>query len=256
MKKNYLRLLTGLALLLTLTGCMRIERGLVIKSGGKMEVSMGGYMNQELTNMVYGSKEEFYEAEPEETEDMSENLGMSSMDALNGPDAVKTEFTADGTTWYGYQVKKNVSNFTEAADFFSDDNITFKISKAGLLTKTINIQMISMGNMSGSNSDMDYEDLSSVVNDTFYIEVPGTITSTDGTIDQNKKNRVSWSVADIDYGKSITKNMTVTYINVIPYIIIGVAVLLLVIILIIVLVAVIIFRKRRNDNKFTGVSLS
>ncbi len=255
MKKNYFRLLLPLVMVLALTGCIRIERGIVVKSNGKMEVTMGGYMNQELTNMVYGSREEFYESEPEESEDLGENLGVSSMGALDGPDAVKTEFTADGTTWYGYQVKKNVSNYTEAADFFSDDNITFKISKAGLLTKTINIQMISMGNMSGSNSDMDYEDISSMVNDTFYIEVPGTITSTDGTIDQNKKNRVSWSVADIDYGKSITKNMTVTYINVIPYIIIGLAVLLLVIILIIVLVAVIIIRKRKNNN-LGGVSLS
>ena len=237
MKKRIISLMIPVMALLTLTGCIRIDRGIEVKPNGKIGANVSYAFSESFVNYMFESKEEFFEKMQESEDD--EDLDYEA-----------TEFTADGETWYGLNIRGDFDTPAEAAealeanfdssgeDDFSND---FEIEQSGFIRKTITVKMTSL------DPDRDPKGAEGMkafgVKDVFTIKVPSKIVETNGEIDSADPTRASWDVSAVDFGGEDTMEMSVTYMYMMP-IIIGVGALAALIVgVILVVVAIIIIRK-------------
>ena len=140
MKKRIISLMIPVMALLTLTGCIRIDRGIEVKPNGKIGANVSYAFSESFVNYMFESKEEFFEKMQESEDD--EDLDYEA-----------TEFTADGETWYGLNIRGDFDTPAEAAealeanfdssgeDDFSND---FEIEQSGFIRKTITVKMTSL----------------------------------------------------------------------------------------------------------------
>ena len=230
MKKKIISLIIPVMVLLTLTGCMRMERGIEIKSGGRIGVTVSLAMAEELIDYMYGSTEEFYD-----------DMGTAYRDPNLKVEL--TNFEEDGSEWYGVKAVGTVKNEEEAEDILSsDDSADVDIETKGFIKKTVTVTLTS----DGSSDGMDYSAYG--IKDVFSIRVPSKIVSTNGTIDSSDKRLATWDVSDVDFGGNTEKVMTVSYMNLAP-VIIGILCILAVIIIIVVVVIVVVVAVAAKKKK-------
>lgn len=231
MKKKLLSLIFPVMILLTLSGCMRMERGIEIKSGGRIGVTVSLAMAEELIDYMYGSTEEFYEDMDESYQDPNLKVEL-------------TDFEEDGTQWYGVRAAGTVLNKEQAEKILSSDgSSSVDIETKGFIKKTVTVTLTS----DGSSDGMDYGSYG--IKDIFSIRVPSKIVSTNGKIDSSDNRLATWDVSDVDFGGELEKEMTVSYMNWFPVIlgtICFLAVILIIVLVIIVVVIAVVVKKKKK----------
>lgn len=230
MKKKIVSLILPVMVLLTLSGCMRMERGIEIKSGGRIGVTVSLAMAEELIDYMYGSTEEFYEDMGETYQDPNLKVEL-------------TDFEEDGTQWYGVKAAGTVLNKEMAEEILSSDgSSSVDIETKGFIKKTVTVTLTSDG-----SDETDYGSYG--IKDIFSIRVPSKIVSTNGKIASSDNRLATWDVSDVDFGGELEKEMTVSYMNWFP-VILGVicflAVILIIVVVIIVVVIAVVVKKKKK----------
>ncbi len=232
MRKKLLPALLVIIGIFMASGCMRLDRELEFKSNGNVELSIGVSMAQELIELMYGSKEAFYE-------DMNNSYGEYDDNIEN------VDFVENDSQWHGVKANAKFSNIKDVEDALTSDDSVFTIEKNGFIKKTITVKIV--------NESVTEEDYSSYgLQDIFAIRVPSKIVSTNGLIDANDNRRATWDLSKVEFGDQTEKEMTVSYINSAP-IIIGVVVLLAVVAIVVCIIVIIVIIRIAKNKKSKNI---
>ena len=237
-----MRLMIIVSGILMLSGCYRLKRELDFHSNGTVTVKIDVAVQEELIKASYDSIDAFYE----------DIEGEAFGGYIGNFDYERTKTTLNDSNAYGFIMQGTVPA-RMAGRIVSNGNFDVEINKSGLINKTILITLTSKKdtNDKEQNSYADYMTKSS--SDEFIVKVPGKLLATNGFKDENDSRMVSWDISDIENGKTSSKELVVSYLDLTLIIIPLIAIAIIA--LIVTIIVLIVKRKKKKRDNMISVSI-
>lgn len=212
--KLFVFLIVSIINIFLISECAKIERELDFKTSGLIGIKESVAMQEDLIKLSYNSVDEFYaNIDSQFSTGYYLNFKVSKL-KTKIKDADAYGYTIEGTT------SENIAEL-----LLSSDKLKVDIDWTGIVKKDIKITITSTKNNNQNNhttsSDDIFGNLSDSITDTvvnsisdkFVIRVPGKVLSSNGYVDENDPNLLTWDISDVEMGDVPSKELTVSYLN-------------------------------------------